>query len=71
VSKKAVVKSNYFPVYIFQENVCLFKLNFFVRVFSLHFGIVTELDQLTGVAAILRFPMQELEDEVESSSDED
>jgi hypothetical protein len=29
------------------------------------------LDQLTGVAAILRFPMQELDDEVESSSDDD
>jgi hypothetical protein len=39
----------------------LIHLNFFFK----------ELDQLTGVAAILRFPMQELEDEVESSSDDD
>jgi hypothetical protein len=28
--------------------------------------VVSELDQLTGVAAILRFPMPELEDEEDS-----
>lgn len=33
---------------------------------------VAELDQLTGIAALLRFPMHELEDdEMESSSDDE
>lgn len=30
-----------------------------------------ELDQLTGIAAILRFPMPELEDESDDESDSD
>lgn len=30
-----------------------------------------ELDQLTGIAAILRFPMPELEDESDGESDSD
>lgn len=39
----------------------------------LKFIVITELNQLTGIAAILRFPMPELEDsdadEEDSSSD--
>lgn len=35
--------------------------------FSNHYQpAISELDQLTGVAAILRFPMPELEDEEDS-----
>lgn len=33
--------------------------------------LTTELDQLSGVAAILRFPMPELEDEDNDDDDED
>lgn len=31
--------------------------------------LFSELDQLTGIAALLRFPMPELEDESENDSD--
>jgi len=34
--------------------------------FSNQYHPISELDQLTGVAAILRFPMPELEDEEDS-----
>ena len=32
---------------------------------------ITELDQLTGIAAILRFPMPELEDENDGEDSDD
>lgn len=33
--------------------------------------LVSELEQLSGIAAILRFPMPELEDEEEDDEDDD
>lgn len=42
-----------------------------VRIFSSMHVSGEQLDQLTGVCAILRFPMQELEDDDQDSDDED
>ncbi|CAG0884494.1 unnamed protein product [Cyprideis torosa] len=42
-----------------------------VRIFSSLHPSGQQLDQLSGIAAILRFPMEELEDEPDSDSDDD
>ncbi|KAG8182221.1 hypothetical protein JTE90_002652 [Oedothorax gibbosus] len=42
-----------------------------VRMFSSQHPSGEQLDQLSGIAAILRFPMEELDEEEEDSSDED
>lgn len=34
------------------------------------FSVIIELEQLTGVAAILRFPMPELDEDDESETEE-
>lgn len=63
--------SKYFQACMLLENVSLISL--FI---SIKFGFIvsytfSELSQITGVAAILRFPMPELEDEEEEDSDPD
>lgn len=39
--------------------------------YALTFDCLTELAQLSGIAAILRFPMPELEDENDDDGDDD
>lgn len=69
--KNLAVTSKYFQACTLLENVSLISL-----IISIKFGFIvrykfSELSQITGVAAILRFPMPELEDEEEEDSDPD
>ena len=43
----------------------------FYILFTEYFSLVAELEKMTGVAAILRFPMPEIEDEDNDDSDEE
>lgn len=57
------------------ENVSALSLEhidtFYIIHVLIYIILCTELNQITGIAAILRFPMPELEDEDVSSSDEE
>lgn len=62
--------SGFFRLYMFLESVSTSIVSFLLIVTKRDF--VLELAQLTGIAAILRFPMPELEEEpVDSDEDSD
>ncbi len=56
---------------MFPVNVRSYIYSFSTKLYSFISHSFLELDQLTGVAAILRFPMPELEDESADESEED
>lgn len=69
MSKNLVGTSKYFPACMLLENVCA---TIFIKIiFIVICCYFLELSQITGIAAILRFPMPELEDdEDDDDSDE-
>jgi hypothetical protein len=67
----------YFPVYMSQENVShhssqkhLYLTRILTAIIIIILFSLIELTQVTGIAAILRFPMPELEDEGSESEEE-
>lgn len=69
MSKNLGATSKYFQACTSLENVS----QHYVHYFNFHFKNVfihPELSQITGVAAILRFPMPELEDDEEEEDDD-
>jgi len=60
--------SKYFQACMLLGNVC----KYYVLLFPIkNYFVYLELSQITGVAAILRFPMPELEDDEEEEDDDD
>ena len=63
--------SKSFPVYMCPENVRSFYLQREKKLILIFFSLTLELGQLSGVAAILRFPLPELDEDSEDSDDPD
>lgn len=75
VSVMPVAKWKFSLACIYRVNVCVFTqyicLKWSILSIVFFFSLFIELSQLTGVAAILRFPMPELEEDDDDDDDDD